>query len=241
MISQRLPTAQVMACGRTIAYTIRSSTRARAIGLWIRPETGLVVTIPPTATLRQAEAFILRHQRWALRHLDRFAALSARLPRRWPYGSTLPYRGEEHAVRLEDGRRSGVARTNARELVVSMRQPGLEGARRLLKRWYLGEASAVLTARTAALGQAMGVAWTRVTVRDPRSRWGSCSVQGRLSFSFRLVMAPPEVLNYVVAHELAHRVEPNHSPRFWAVVARHCPEYRSWLSWLRIFGPSLTL
>jgi predicted metal-dependent hydrolase len=176
-----------------------------------------------------------------LRHLDRFAALSARLPRRWPYGSTLPYRGEEHTVRLEDGRRAGVARTSARELVVSMRRPGIEGARRLLKRWYLGEAAAVLAARAEALGQAMEVAWTRVTVRDPRSRWGSCSAQGRLSFNFRLVMAPPEVLDYVVVHELAHRVAPNHSPRFWVVVARHCPDYRSRLSWLRAFGPSLTL
>ena len=86
---------------------------------------------------------------------------------------------------------------------------------------------------------ALGLRPGRITLRDPRSRWGSCTAEGDLMFSWRLVMAPPAVLDYVVAHEVAHLAELNHSPRFWAVVRRLCPGVDAWRDWLRRNGASL--
>ena len=78
-------------------------------------------------------------------------------------------------------------------------------------------------------------------MRDQRRRWGSCSVEGNLNFNYRLVMAPPEVLDYVVIHELMHRRQLNHSRRFWALVSEHCPGYRDAIAWLKTYGPYLAV
>jgi predicted metal-dependent hydrolase len=85
----------------------------------------------------------------------------------------------------------------------------------------------------------LGRPYRRLTLRDTRSRWGSCSTQGDLMFSWRLIMAPPAVLDYVAAHEVAHLAEMNHSPAFWAVVARLCPDYAAHRHWLRDHGDTL--
>lgn len=85
----------------------------------------------------------------------------------------------------------------------------------------------------------LGAHWNRVSLRDTRSRWGSCTAQGNLMVSWRLIMAPPEILDYVVAHEVAHLIELNHSERFWALVEKRCPGYRVQKAWLRQNGPQL--
>lgn len=175
-----------------------------------------------------------------MRQADWLERSAARAPKRWPYGPTLPYCGQEHAIVLEQtGQRSGVERMAEGRLVVRMREPGIDGARRLLKRWFRQEALRRLDTRVQLLGEAVGVNWRRVIVRDQRRRWGSCSATGCLSFNYRLIMAPPAVLDYVVIHELAHRSHLNHSDRFWALVAAHCPDYAVWLAWLKSHGPYL--
>jgi predicted metal-dependent hydrolase len=95
------------------------------------------------------------------------------------------------------------------------------------------------TARADAFAADLGVAYKRLTIRDGRSRWGSCSSAGGLNFSWRLILAPPAILDYVVVHELAHLRELNHSPRFWALVAAHCPDYQLQRKWLKEHGPAL--
>ena len=226
-----------------IAYTVRPSVRARAMRVWASPEAGFVVTVPlwhrnPAAV----ERFLRRHRRWVLRQARWLEEARTRLPKRWPHGPTLPYRGEEHAVVVERSARGpAVQRTPERALLVQVERPTLESARRLLKRWYAREAARWLSVRLAVLGEAAGVGWRRVSVRDQRRRWGSCSATGCLSFNYRLVMAPPEVMDYVIVHELAHRRVLNHSERFWAIVAARCPGYRQARTWLRTHGPSLSL
>ena len=87
----------------------------------------------------------------------------------------------------------------------------------------------------------IGVSYGRVAIRDQRSRWGSCSAKGNLNFNWKLIMAPPEALIYVVIHELCHRIEFNHSPRFWALVQAQMPEYEAWKKWLKQHGSELTI
>jgi predicted metal-dependent hydrolase len=109
-----------------------------------------------------------------------------------------------------------------------------------LMKWYRGEAAATLRERVEHWSYILDVTSFRLTVRDQRTRWGSCSAKGALSFSWRLVLAPPEVLDYVALHEVAHLREHNHSKRFWAIVTQHCPEYRTHREWLRREGPALS-
>ena len=249
-------------CGsRAIPYTIRFSARARGLGMTISPQTGLVVTVPHTFrfakcispekppdengeehVLELIERFVGRHGRWVVRQTERLERLASRIPKRWPYGPTLPYLGEEHRVMVQRvHEETTVRRTPDKTLVVHLRRPGIEGARRLLKRWYMDEALGRLKERVISFGTQMGIAWLRVRVGDQRTRWGSCSRGGSLNFNYRLVMAPPAILDYVVQHELLHRWQPNHSRQFWALMAAYCPAYRDAVAWLKTDGPYLTV
>ena len=107
--------------------------------------------------------------------------------------------------------------------------PGLEAV-------YRREAAKRLKERTAYFASLMGVSYGRITVRAAKTRWGSCSAQGNLNFHWKLILMPPQVLDYVVVHELAHRIEMNHSPRFWAQVERILPDYRERRGWLKERG-----
>ena len=101
------------------------------------------------------------------------------------------------------------------------------------------QARSVIPARVAHFAPLVGITYGRITLRCQKTRWGSCSAAGNLNFNVLLMLAPPEVLDYVVVHELCHRLEMNHSPRFWALVAQHDPEHRAHRAWLKQHGPTL--
>lgn len=236
-----LPRAELTLAGRVIHYTLRYSPRARWVSGWIRPETGLVVTLPRHATPRQAEAFLMQHERWVVRHLERLARQAVVLPRPWPYGTSLLYRGDAHTVVVRQARAGGVDQTPDRQLLVRAPSAGIAGARQILQQWLKGQAQLVLVDRVDALGTQMGLRAKRIYVRNLRGGWGSCWPGGSLSFNYRLIMAPPHILDYVVIHELAHLQQRNHSPRFWSLVAEHFPAHREARSWLRTLGACLVV
>ena len=237
-----LRNAHVFCESRPIAYTIRFSSRARSLGMAISPQTGLVVTAPPTCHEDVVARFVGRHKRWVLRHTERLERLASRIPKRWPYGPTLPYLGEERRVVVQDSDDApSVHSTPDRVLLVRMARPGVDGARRLLKRWYMAEALRRLQERVMLFGARMGISWRRLRIGDQRTRWGSCSGRGDLSFNYRLIMAPGAIMDYVVQHELLHCVQLNHSRAFWTLMAIHCPAYRDAVVWLRTYGPYLTV
>jgi predicted metal-dependent hydrolase len=114
-----------------------------------------------------------------------------------------------------------------------------DAVRAAVERVARAEARRVLSDEVAVAASALGVRVAALSIRDPRTRWGSCTSTGRLSFSWRLVLAPPEVLRYVAVHEVCHIVEPNHQPAFWALVERLMPGWRAQRLWLRRHGPEL--
>ncbi len=114
-------------------------------------------------------------------------------------------------------------------------------ARAALERWYRRQAHAVIEERLAHWNSHYGYTWTRIAIKEQKTRWGSCSRQGALNFNWRLLLAPLPALDYVVIHELCHLKEPNHGPRFWALVAQACPDHRVWRGWLRQHGHELHL
>ena len=230
-------------CGsQPVSYTVHRSLRARSVRLTIQPGAGLIATVPFRQPLDELRRFLRRHEQWVLSQLKRLQRQAATVPRRWPYGETLPYRGEEHRVVLRTpAPASRVECCEDRTLLVHLRRATLVGAKRALTRWYRQEASREVLRQTTRLAEAFGISVRRVAVRDQRRRWGSCSATGYLNFNFRLIMTPPSVMEYVIIHELMHRRELNHSQRFWQLVAAHCPTYRDARAWLKRHGPYLNI
>lgn len=210
---------------------VRVSARARRITMQVDPATWRVrVVAPEHVSATQISGFISRHADWAR---VRLAALPPPLP--LADGALVPYLGVQHRVRHVAGARRPVWREDG------MLQVGgrLEHVARRLRDYLAAEAKRELTERAHAKAAQLGVRVAGVTVRDTRSRWGSCSTQGRLNFSWRLILAPEAVLDYVVAHEVAHLIEMNHSRRFWVLVARLCPDVAGPRAWLKANGPQL--
>lgn len=194
-----------------------------------------VLTIPPRGSFREAREFAEKHGAWIAARLDR-------LPRAAPFkhGVEVPLRGAVHAIAHRRGARGTVWTENdgdgRRLLCVAGHAEHV--ARRItdhLKR----EAKRDLEAAVARYADRLGVKVRRISIRDQASRWGSCSTTGVLSFSWRLVLAPRYVLDYLAAHEVAHLQEMNHSARFWKLLGRICPDMERAKAWLDVHGTDL--
>jgi predicted metal-dependent hydrolase len=222
--------ADVLAVGDpAIEVRLRRDPRARRMVLRVAASgRGPTLTLPPGVPLTRARSFLRDHEDWLRRHL---AAGPTRLP--VGDGSVLPFGDATLTLRAHAGR----ATLRAGGELLLPGPPGRMGPRAAA--WLREEARRACVAgvenHAARLGRPAG----RVRLADPRARWGSCSASGDLMFSWRLVMAPAAVLDYVVAHEVAHLAELNHSPRFWAVVRRLLPDYDGPRDWLRRHGAGL--
>ncbi len=217
--------------GRTVALVIRRSARARRLGLRIAGRDDSVELVLPQGS-READglAFLRERADWVLARLQR-------LPERVAFadGAILPLGGEPHRIRHDPGRRRPVTIDGA-AIIVSGEAAHL---RRRLGDWLRAEARRRIEPLAGGHAAAIGKRITRISVRDQTSRWGSCSPGGRLSVCWRLVLAPASVLDYVVAHVVAHLAEPNHSPSFWKIVDRLTANRAEARAWLRRHGTSL--
>jgi predicted metal-dependent hydrolase len=209
----------------------RRSARARRVSLRICPAAGaVVVTLPMKIGRRQGLALLTEHAGWVL---QRVAALAPERP--LTPGATVPIGGVEHLI-LHDPARRGAAGLDGATLVVSG-QP--EFVPRRVRDFLRAEALRRIAAAARPHAAALGVVPRAIRLKDTKSRWGSCAPDRTLAFSWRLVMAPGWVLEYVVAHELAHLREMNHSPRFWALVEARTPHRVAATEWLRHHGAAL--
>lgn len=176
------------------------------------------------------------NSRWILKQLDR---LSHRLETPPPpaAGDRLPFLGHELALEVAPARGRGSVSLIEDRLIVACSEPDLLAPS--IKEWYRNQARMHLSARADTFAQPMRVAYGRIAIKDQRSRWGSCSSRGNLNFNWRLMMAPSEVVDYVVIHELAHLRIPNHSRDFWELVESLCPDRKIHQGWLRDHGGRL--
>ena len=224
-------------------YTVRRSTRAKRARLTVTADGDAVVVLPQRATLATAAILVERHEAWLRRHIARADARRDRLEARPPLGAgrSLSVNGIPHRVHLiEDGQK---ARGSVR-LVLGADEDGIVGTLEvrhpppvppvpLLEHWLREQARGVLLERVGSLAPVLAVRPTSVSVRDQQTRWGSASKAGSLSFSWRLVLAPPFVLDAVVVHELAHLRHANHGAAFWALARSHAPRTDEARRWLR--------
>jgi predicted metal-dependent hydrolase len=206
-------------------YTLRIHSARREI----------VLTMPPRGSLKQAREFAEKHGAW-------MAARLQRLPQPVPFidGTVLPLRGSDHRIVHRPHARGTVwtelGDDGAQFLCVAGAAPHMQ---RRVRDYLKREAKRDLESASKSAALALGVTVKRVSIRDQTSRWGSCSTTGVLSYSWRLVLAPPFVLEYLAAHEAAHLVEMNHSRAFWRQVERICPDFKRAKAWLDAHGADL--
>lgn len=205
---------------------------------------GVEVIAPRRVSLDEVESFVASKRAWIDRTLLRMRTAEAERPLpRLEDGGEVPFLGERLSlrVRVEPGRkRSHVARHGG-ELRVAVPEPGPAAVEAALERWYRAQARGEVARRLDAAVARVGQSYASLQIRGQRSRWASCSARGGMSFNWRLLLAPPEILDYVVEHEVAHLEVHDHSRRFWELLAQRCPGYRDHERWLRANGATLRL
>ena len=217
--------------GSEIEVLVRRHPRATRIKLAIDGAKGRpVLTLPSYVSERDGEAFLMQNQIWLRDAMNR-------LPDRIPltHGSSIPLRGDDVTIDHRPDAR-GVTRVEDGLLIITGDEA--HTARRatdFLKRQARADIVSLAREKAQQLDRRPG----RISIRDTRTRWGSCSAKGDLSFSWRLILTPPEILNYVVCHEVAHLVHMDHSPAFWRTVARIDPDYEARRHWLHANGNAL--
>jgi predicted metal-dependent hydrolase len=214
-----------------IPYRIRRSGRARRVRVNVDPRDGVEVVLPTRARQRDAAAAMTELRPWVERRLRALAQAARELG---VSQGTVPYLGRRLELVAQTGR-TRVACDGDRLLVPA------GDARPALERWYRRRARAEIAPRLDAACERAGLRHGGLTIRGQRTRWASCSPSGAMSFNWRLLLAPAPVLDAVVWHEVCHLRVADHSPRFWALLERHCPDYRLHQRWLRRYGELLSL
>ncbi|WP_282605580.1 M48 family metallopeptidase [Pelagibius sp. Alg239-R121] len=216
---------------RQIPLEVRRHTRARRITLRLSPDgTGVKLVLPKRAALKEGLAFAERNRSWILARLSE-------QPDRTVFcdGATVPVLGETQTIRHDPAARRGVWRQDDVIWVSGF----AEHLPRRVTDFLKAEARREISARARSKARSQGLKIARISLRDTSSRWGSCSSSGNLNFSWRLIFAPELVLDYVVAHEVAHLREMNHGPAFWQLTRQMTTDVGQAKTWLSRHGASL--
>lgn len=218
-------TPRTIALGdRIVPYVLRRA-RRRTIGLSI-DHRGLRVGAPPRASLNEVEALIQQHREWVAQKLDEWRSRRSEEPLQITDGVRLPMLGEALQVRLALGSNRVLWNAHGETSVtLCLRSP--DDAGRLLEKTLRERARALFAERLAHYAQRLALPVPPLALSAARTRWGSCSLKSGIRLNWRLIHFPRDIVDYVVAHELAHLREMNHSPRFWAVVGQLYPDYRT--------------
>lgn len=224
----------VILAGRIVGYALRRDRRRLSMRI---DERGLHVGAPRAVSLREIEAFINGHGDWVLQKLDEFA--NRTVPCHLPIhdGARLPLLGEECHVRVTHGANRGFWQGSELWLAARPAANLAALARRALQRRALEHFRPRLAATVAHIGHPTPA----LSLSSARTRWGSCSARSGIRLNWRLIHLPPALIDYVIAHEVAHLVEMNHGPRFWAVVERLFPDWRAARDELKLQGANLPL
>lgn len=215
-----------------LPYTVRRSQRARRVNVNVDPVSGEVeVVLPARASERAAASAVSELRSWIDKQVDKARLVRERVDSR---GTTLPYL-EETLVLVPEAGRTRVHRKDDRLLV-----PAID-ASPAIERYYRRMAKIEIEPRLDAAVKALGTTYKSVRIAGQRTRWGSCTSAGVMSFNWRLLLAPEYVLDYVVWHEACHLLVLDHSPRYWALLESHVPDYRKASAWLRKNGATLVL
>ncbi|MDD4334097.1 MAG: SprT family zinc-dependent metalloprotease [Desulfotomaculaceae bacterium] len=239
----RLSAGTVNLAGRKVAYSLKTSARAKTLRLKVDLENGLVITVPECFDSGALDTILKEKQAWILDKLDYFAQIqqSLAVTDKQP-GWYVLYRGREYKVEVRPQRtKAGTVEIVDDKIVIMPNEDNGKEAAVVLECWMKSMARLLINQRIRVANNALKLRFNRVAIRGQKTRWGSCSNLGNLNFNWRLVMAPLQVIDYIVAHELLHLVEPNHSKKFWTLVESVCPDYKTCRDWLKKNGHRLKI
>ena len=227
---------------RTFSCNLRFSNRRRSVQIRVPRPDCLELAAPAGMSWPKIRELVETKRTWILRQVQRLEAVAANPANAaLTHGSTILYQGIPHTLLLlADG--TGRASVTYSACNISVHLSELVGedndpaVLNTLKKWYLKQSQQQLRERTQYWSAQIGVRPSRISLRDQKTRWGSCSSRGTISFNWRVIMAPPAVLDYLVVHELCHMLHPNHSPAYWREVARWIPDCRDQRRWLKQHG-----
>jgi predicted metal-dependent hydrolase len=236
------------------SYQIRTSARRKTLSITVYPDNRVVVHAPATCSRVTIARFIEQKSAWVRKALETNRQRERKVGEKsFATGATLLYLGKEYTLRVEGGHPPGVY---LEEDHICVRLPGADGAqerntgsecdvssmvREQLGAWYVSRALEEVRRRLPLHAARIGVSPGRITIKAMRSRWGSCSMSGRISLAWNIIMAPVEIVDYLIVHELCHLVYHDHSERYWALVGTILPDHRDRRRWLRENGGRLRL
>jgi predicted metal-dependent hydrolase len=228
------PAAEVRIDGESVAVAVKVSSRARSYRLSLPHGGAPLLTVPKFGRWVEAKAFLDRHTPWLADRLERSVK-----PVAFVRGAIVPLRGVNHRI-VPTGKVRGMVEVGVDEGEMALLVPGApEHRARRLTDWLKAEALKELEKRVRVHAVHLGVEVKSISMRSQTTRWGPCSSTGKLNFNWRLILAPPYVLDYVAAHEVAHLVEMNHSPSFWDTVESTLPTMARGRDWLKAHGREL--
>lgn len=230
--------------GRPVRYRVRRSRRARKMGVQVCRRDGVVITLPQRVGLKVVPELLEHWADWIDAKADEYGVRHGPRVRLFSTGSEIPILGVPRRLEITNlppGRKRPVLDLAAETLTCALSAADVFDVRPVLERYLRGLARKDLTARTDRWAGRIGLHPRKVIVGERTSRWGSCSARGTLSFCYRLIMAPPEVVDAVVAHEICHLAHLDHGRRFYALLDRVCPDHRASMAWLREHEDDLLL
>lgn len=230
-----VPEQAIEVAGRRVPVVLVRNPRARRYILRLHVDGAARVTVPRGGSATEAHRFVERSRGWLERAVQRQAAQPV-VSREWKVGTTILFRGELVALEVVAGASGNSIRFGLESLPVADPAGNLRPA---IEKHLRQLAARELPPRVLAFAAQHRVSVTRVSVRNQKSRWGSCSRRGTISLNWRLIQTPPHVQDYIILHELMHCREMNHSARFWREVESVCPDYKTAERWLKQHGALL--
>ena len=212
-----------------ISKIIRS--RRRTIALIVQTDGSLLVRAPNRATRKQINAMVIQHAEWIAKKQARVSEFAI-TPRQFLEGERFPFLGESYSLKLVAAEKPLLELNGNFQLAKSV----LGQAEQIFEKWYRQQARSVFTERVDFYAGEFGFKYAKLKLSSARTRWGSCSAKGNINLTWRLVMVPLEIVDYVVVHELSHLREHNHSKAFWLQVEATLPDYKSRRKWLKDNG-----
>lgn len=234
--------------GHTIEYSIRESKRAKRINMRIHAEKGLEVVYPVGVKKPKPHELLEQNQAWVLSTLDKVQTrLENQFQRRYQQGEIFRFLGENKTLNL-------IQKAHGKSIVVKLSDETIDvslpsdksindtdAIQQAVENFYRKEAKSYLTERTLAIADQLGFEVNRIVIKNQKTRWGSCSNKSNLNLNLRLMMTPPDAIDYIIIHELCHLVHMNHSKAFWKLVGKHCPDYKYWRKWFKAQSQYLVL
>ncbi len=237
-----MPTITINSCNLT--YNVNYQKGRKTVKLKMSSADCVEVTAPSRYPRCNIEKLLHKKTEWIMAQISRLATLAANpVNQSIAHGTQVLYQGQPYTLIIKYAHKSAVTLTSNQIILEFPTVHTTDMSRDIttaLKGWYLDSANSLLAAKTAEWAARIEVTPIRIKLRDQKTRWGSCSSSGSINYNWRIVMAPPEVLDYLIIHELCHLRMPNHSQKFWQLVGQFSPNFKKCRDWLGTNGSLLT-